>query len=128
MASSSYIVTLCSNMGDVMLSFHFAQDDALNPTDSTDTLSRSTTSSMKEQGLTPLAKRKTSQWIPLLPFFTPSHNTVTTKSCITRGSICDHFVAELRDAKFSERLHLNTDLTLETPPTKVRQSEAVHQQ
>ena len=42
--------------------------------------------------------------------------------------IRDRLVVGLRDAKFSERLQLDADLTLETALTKARQSEAVHQQ
>ena len=42
--------------------------------------------------------------------------------------IRDRLVVGLRDAKLSEKLQLDADLTLETALTKARQSEAVHQQ
>ena len=42
--------------------------------------------------------------------------------------IRDRLVVGLRDAKLSERLQLDTDLTLETALIKARQSETVHQQ
>ena len=42
--------------------------------------------------------------------------------------IHDRIVVGLRDAKLSETLQLDTELTLENAVTKVRQSEAVNQQ
>ena len=42
--------------------------------------------------------------------------------------IRDRLVVGLRDAKLSEKLQLDADLTLEIALTKARQSEAVHQQ
>ena len=42
--------------------------------------------------------------------------------------IRDRLVVGLRDAKLSEKLQLDPDLTLETAITKTRQSEAVHKQ
>ena len=120
-----------SDADDIMLSFHLTEDDA---SDYAKVKENFDNHFVKKRNIiyerARFNTRRQEKDESVDTFVTALHNLA--QYCNFKDlhdeMIRDRLIVGLRDAKLSERLQLDADLTLETAVTKARQSETVHKQ